>query len=67
MVATGDDPFPGWFDSFMGPVAFLCSISTGLSRTMFAPQDSVLDYVPVDIVVRSMIISSWVKGVVSKP
>lgn len=59
VTPTVEEPFPGWVDNFNGPVAVIVAICTGIHRILKTTLDSYLDYQPVDVVVKSIILSTW--------
>lgn len=49
-------PIPGWTDNLNGPMGLLIAAGKGVLRTMYCMGDAYADYVPVDIVVNSMLL-----------
>ncbi|XP_036318763.1 putative fatty acyl-CoA reductase CG5065 [Rhagoletis pomonella] len=62
VVSSIEDPVPGWVDNFNGPIGMLVACGIGIFRTSCAEPDIVSDFVPVDVVVRSMLIATYRKG-----
>lgn len=62
VIASTEEPIPGWIDNFNGPVGMILVGGTGILRTMFSDPDVQSDFVPVDAVVRVIIASAWQKG-----
>lgn len=59
VVGSWQEPFPGWVDTPYGLTAFALGQSTGLVRIVYADPEIAADYVPVDIVVKNLIIAAW--------
>lgn len=53
------EPFPGWVDNFNGPIGLAAAGSTGIYRFMNMKSDTCLDFQPVDVVAKSIILSTW--------
>ncbi|XP_033611744.1 fatty acyl-CoA reductase 1 isoform X2 [Cryptotermes secundus] len=53
MVFTSlSDPFPGWADSWGGPVAISVGVAKGIIRNCNADRNAVMDIIPVDTVTK---------------
>lgn len=63
VISSAKEPMPGWMDNFNGPVALLAASGKGIVRSMYTNPDLVSDYVPVDLVVKAILIGSWRKGI----
>lgn len=63
VVATANDPFPGWVDSLSGPVGLLMGGATGIVRVAYGCPDVKLDFIPVDTVIRLMFAAAWKKAI----
>lgn len=59
MTPTIVEPFPGWVDNFNGPIGLAAAGSTGIYRFMNMEPETCLDFQPVDIVAKSIILSTW--------
>jgi len=57
-----NDPFPGWIDNFYGMIGLLVGGGKGVIRVFNAPKHICLDIMPVDIVIKSIIITTWKLG-----
>lgn len=66
VISTAHEPFPGWIDNFNGPVGLLVASGKGLVHTVFSDPDVIADYVPVDIIVKALIIATWKQVVLFK-
>ncbi|XP_053948997.1 putative fatty acyl-CoA reductase CG5065 [Anastrepha ludens] len=62
VVSSIEDPVPGWVDNFNGPIGMLVACGIGIFRTSCGEPNIVSDFVPVDIVVRAMLIATYRKG-----
>ncbi|XP_054280697.1 fatty acyl-CoA reductase wat-like isoform X2 [Macrosteles quadrilineatus] len=59
VVATKNEPFPGWIDNLYGPTGVVVATVTGIMRTLHADPDKVADMVPADMVVNGLIATAW--------
>uniref|UniRef100_A0A1B6LHJ7 Fatty acyl-CoA reductase n=1 Tax=Graphocephala atropunctata TaxID=36148 RepID=A0A1B6LHJ7_9HEMI len=59
VVATREEPFPGWIDNMYGPTGVVVATTTGIMRTLHCDPDKVADIVPVDMVVNGLIAAAW--------
>ncbi|XP_052738805.1 putative fatty acyl-CoA reductase CG5065 [Bicyclus anynana] len=62
VISTYREPMPGWVDNFNGPVGIMVASGKGILRTLYASVDNSLDYIPVDIAIKSIIVASWIRG-----
>lgn len=62
MVSSYKEPFPGWVDNFNGPLGMLVGCGIGICRTSYADPNHIADFVPIDIVVRAIIIATYTAG-----
>ncbi|RZC42435.1 NAD binding 4, Sterile and/or Epimerase domain containing protein [Asbolus verrucosus] len=67
VISTALEPFPGWIDNFNGPVGLLVACGKGIVRTNHGNPEVILDYVPVDIVAKAIIISAWKQATFDNP
>ncbi|XP_059610991.1 putative fatty acyl-CoA reductase CG5065 [Phlebotomus argentipes] len=56
------EPFPGWHDFINGPIAYTLPGSLGITHVAIGRKSTLCDYTPLDIVVRSLIVTSYVHG-----
>ncbi|XP_050438009.1 putative fatty acyl-CoA reductase CG8306 [Adelges cooleyi] len=59
IVAAWKEPVEGWTVSKNGPQGFIMGASKGVVRRLPVNKKLVYDYIPVDVVVNSMISSVW--------
>ncbi|KAK6633634.1 hypothetical protein RUM44_004241 [Polyplax serrata] len=59
IVGAWQEPVPGWTISKNGPQGFIMGASKGVIRRLPVRKDLVYDYIPVDIVVKSLIVAGW--------
>lgn len=64
--ASWKEPFAGWVEKSSGPCDLFIAAGRGYLRSMKGEGQTVLDIVPVDIVVNLLIASSWQKGITKK-
>ncbi|XP_069357110.1 fatty acyl-CoA reductase 1-like isoform X1 [Maniola hyperantus] len=62
VISSIKEPMPGWVENFNGPVGLLVASGKGLLRTAYAKPDVMADFIPVDVVVKSFIAASWIRG-----
>ncbi|XP_074109607.1 putative fatty acyl-CoA reductase CG8306 [Cotesia typhae] len=62
IVGAWKEPIPGWTTSKNGPQGFLMGASRGVVRRLPVAKDLIYDYIPVDIVVNSLIVAGYVVG-----
>ncbi|KAJ8934895.1 hypothetical protein NQ318_002649 [Aromia moschata] len=53
-----NDPAIGWTDNFNGPLGLLCAGGKGLLRVCYGDPESSQDYIPVDVVIRMLIVAT---------
>ncbi|KPP62270.1 fatty acyl-CoA reductase 1-like [Scleropages formosus] len=59
VVASWQEPFPGWIDNLNGPSGILVAAGKGLMRTMRADNRAVADIIPVDVVINLTVAAGW--------
>ncbi|XP_077299873.1 fatty acyl-CoA reductase 1-like [Arctopsyche grandis] len=59
IIPIWQEPLPGWTDNINGPVGLLIGAGKGVIRTMYCNSNEYADYLPVDIAVNGVLISSW--------
>ncbi|CAN7998803.1 unnamed protein product [Ixodes hexagonus] len=59
VTAAWQEPIPGWIDNINGPTGLLVASGKGLLRSMLADTEKAADFVPVDVVINTMIIVAW--------
>ncbi|XP_067641796.1 putative fatty acyl-CoA reductase CG5065 isoform X2 [Eurosta solidaginis] len=62
VVSSIEEPVPGWVDNFNGPIGMLVACGIGIFRTSCAEPNIISDFVPVDVVVRAMLIATYRKA-----
>lgn len=62
VIGSLRDPIPGWSDTFNGPTGILTVAGKGLVRVVFANNYIVPNYIPVDIVINTIILTTWKLG-----
>ncbi|XP_055842354.1 fatty acyl-CoA reductase 1-like [Episyrphus balteatus] len=61
VVSSIEEPVPGWIDNFNGPVGMFVASGIGILRTAHGDPDVCLDYMPVDIAVKGLIVAVYKK------
>ncbi|EDX02432.1 putative fatty acyl-CoA reductase CG5065 [Drosophila yakuba] len=59
VVSTIEEPMPGWADNFNGPTGLLVACGVGILRSQNCDPNIVADFVPADIVARTLITSVY--------
>lgn len=59
IIGSWKEPVPGWTISKNGPQGFLLGASKGIVRRLPVAKNLVYDYIPVDIVVNSIIVAAY--------
>lgn len=62
ICASWKEPIPGWVDNYNALTGMLVAVQSGLLRSMVVSKDKVIDLIPVDMVVNTMIVSAWKRG-----
>lgn len=58
VMASFQEPFPGWIEGFNGATGLIAGISKGVIRTICLTKECTLKYVPVDMLVNATIASA---------
>ncbi|GJQ79753.1 hypothetical protein Trydic_g23230 [Trypoxylus dichotomus] len=59
IIATSQEPFPGWIENLYGPTGLLVAVNLGLARSTLADPKLTVDVIPADYVVSLSIAASW--------
>ncbi|KAI4454838.1 male sterility protein 2-related [Holotrichia oblita] len=59
VIATSQEPIPGWIENLYGPTGLLVAVNLGLARSTLANPKYTIDVVPADYVVNLAIAASW--------
>jgi alcohol-forming fatty acyl-CoA reductase len=59
VIPTWRDPIPGWTDNYNGPAGLMIGAGKGVIRTMYCDQKSYGDFLPVDIAINGMMVTTW--------
>lgn len=59
VTASWKEPFPGWVDNIFGVSGIMVEISRGSVRSAYGNPDGLMDLIPVDVVVNTIITSAW--------
>jgi len=60
-IVTGawKEPFPGWVDNVAGITGIMMEIGRGAIKSIIADENLIMDLIPVDIVVNTIITAAW--------
>ncbi|KAF6210890.1 hypothetical protein GE061_014002 [Apolygus lucorum] len=60
-IVTGawQEPFPGWVDNISGITGIMMEIGRGTIRSIICNEKYLVDIIPVDIVVDTLIVAAW--------
>ncbi|XP_026465070.1 fatty acyl-CoA reductase 1-like [Ctenocephalides felis] len=61
VVSAWKEPIPGWIDNWNGPVGLTVAVGKGLLRAGYANPKIILDYAPVDVVIKGLLVATWNK------
>uniref|UniRef100_A0A182QQH1 Fatty acyl-CoA reductase n=1 Tax=Anopheles farauti TaxID=69004 RepID=A0A182QQH1_9DIPT len=61
-----DEPICGWVDNFNGPTGMLISAGIGITRTGYLPPRNRINIIPVDVVVKMVILAAWKRGTIER-
>jgi len=59
IVASWKEPVEGWTVSKNGPQGFIMGASKGVVRRLPANPSLIYDYIPVDVVINTIIVATW--------
>ncbi|XP_057659739.1 putative fatty acyl-CoA reductase CG8306 [Diorhabda carinulata] len=59
VVNTLEEPIPGWNDNLNGPLALMTASGKGILRVALTKREYTLNYVPVDIVIKGIILATY--------
>ncbi len=62
MTAALRDPVPGWVDNVCGITGIMMEIGRGTIRSIICEEDYIVDLIPVDLVVNTLITAAWRTG-----
>lgn len=63
VISTVEDPVKGWLDNFNGPVGMLVGGGKGILRVVHANPTTVSDFIPVDVAIKAMLITTHKRGI----
>uniref|UniRef100_A0A182NNF0 Fatty acyl-CoA reductase n=1 Tax=Anopheles dirus TaxID=7168 RepID=A0A182NNF0_9DIPT len=66
VMFTIQEPMAGWVDNFNGPTGMLISAGIGITRTGYLPPRNRINLVPVDVVVKTIILAAWKRGTIER-
>lgn len=66
VISTVKEPMPGWNDNFNGPVGILVAVGKGILRSVYTQPDLTADYIPVDLVIKALLVATWKKAMEKK-
>lgn len=53
------EPVPGWVDNVSGISGIMIEISRGTLRSIICDEKCIMDVIPVDVVVNTLIAAAW--------
>ncbi|XP_011498955.1 PREDICTED: putative fatty acyl-CoA reductase CG5065 [Ceratosolen solmsi marchali] len=65
VISSVDEPLVGWLDNFNGPVGMMVGAGKGILRVIYFDSNTNADFIPVDVVIKAMITSTWKRGIVT--
>ncbi|EFN74412.1 Fatty acyl-CoA reductase 1 [Camponotus floridanus] len=61
-----NEPAKGWLENFNGPVRLMVGCGKGIVRVFYNNPFASDNYIPIDTVVKAMIVATWKRGVMNK-
>jgi len=61
-MAVMQDPLPGYYDSMLGLLGPIIGMITGVLRVAHAKEETLVDIIPVDYAINSMLAIVWSKS-----
>ncbi|KAF2891310.1 hypothetical protein ILUMI_14863, partial [Ignelater luminosus] len=58
VVPIWKEPLPGWSDNINGPTGLLIAAGKGVLRTMFCDSQGYADFLPVDVAVNILMLTT---------
>ncbi|XP_067206150.1 fatty acyl-CoA reductase 1-like isoform X1 [Linepithema humile] len=65
IVNSVSDPLPGWVDNVYGPIGICIGGGKGLIRVVYHSKHISLDLIPVDFLIKTIIVVPWKLGLTS--
>ncbi|KAG5682030.1 hypothetical protein PVAND_011422 [Polypedilum vanderplanki] len=59
VLSSMNEPMSGWVDNWNGPTGIVSAVGKGIFHTIMCNEDSVADFVPVDLVINLMVAAAW--------
>lgn len=59
VTASWKEPFPGWVDNIAGITGIMMEIGRGSIKSIVCQDDLIVDLIPVDIVVNTLVTAAW--------
>lgn len=66
VLFTIAEPMSGWVDNFNGPTGMLVSAGLGITRTAYLRPKNRINIIPVDVVVKTIILAAWKRGTIER-
>lgn len=59
VLSSVNEPLVGWVDNWNGPTGIMSAVGKGIFHTIMCNEDSIADFIPVDIVINLMVAAAW--------
>lgn len=59
VTAAWKEPFEGWIDNLSGISGIMMEIGRGTIRSIICKDSYIIDVIPVDVVVNTLITAAW--------
>lgn len=59
VAASWKEPFPGWIDNTAGITGIMMEIGRGSIKSIMCEENLIMDLIPVDIVVNTLVTTAW--------
>ncbi|XP_053672182.1 putative fatty acyl-CoA reductase CG5065 [Anopheles nili] len=66
VLFTIQEPMTGWVENFNGPTGMLVSAGLGITRTAYLRPRNRINIIPVDVVVKTIILAAWKRGTIER-
>lgn len=66
VLSSVNEPLSGWVDNWNGPTGIVSAVGKGIFHTIMCNEESIADFIPVDLVINLMVAAAW-KTALTKP
>ncbi|KAL7032636.1 hypothetical protein ACKWTF_007368 [Chironomus riparius] len=62
VLSSVNEPLSGWVDNWNGPTGIVSAVGKGIFHTIMCNEESIADFIPVDLVINLMVAAAWKTG-----